>query len=98
MEREVFVLRNGDSFSTWKVQFDGLKEHREDLGRYSYTIESARVRFCATPATVHVGEWGLLSSANGRFYDVKVTFIELAQGHVVVHGDASRTFDHKENR
>ncbi len=66
MEREVFVLRKGDSFSTWNVQFGGWEEHRDDLGRYAYTIESARVSFCAGLGRVHVGEWGLVSSVEAE--------------------------------
>jgi hypothetical protein len=111
MEREVFVLRNGDSFFAWNVQLGARKEHRETLpcffdepdgtrrrGTYSYTVESARISFCAPPASVHVGEWGQLSSAAGHFYDVKVSFIELAEGHVVVTGDATRQFGYEEKR
>ena len=54
--------------------------------------------FCAAPGTVHIGQWGQLSSAEKHFYDVKVSYIELASGHVIVSGDATRTFYHEEHR
>jgi rifampin ADP-ribosylating transferase len=39
-----------------------------------------------------------LSSAEKHFYYVKVSYIELASGHVIVSGDATRTFYHEEHR
>src|SRR5262249_47629062 len=91
MDREVFVLPNGDSFSVWNVQFEERKEHRETIP-YVHTLESAKVRFCSAPGTVHVGQWGQVSSGD-LFYNVKVSFIELAEGHVIIRGDAIRELD-----
>lgn len=111
MDRHVFMLRNGDSFWAWNVEFRERKERRETLprivqgsedvkqrGTVSYTVESAYVSFCAAPGTVHVGQWGQLSSAGGHFYHVKVSYIELASGHVIVSGDATRTICHEDER
>jgi hypothetical protein len=96
MDREVFVLWNGDSFSAWNVQFEARKEHRETIPCL-HTVESATVSFCSTPGTVHVGQWGQLSLGD-LFYDVKVSLIELAEGHVIVRGGAIRTFGYEEKR
>ena len=102
MDRHVFMLRNGDSFWAWNVEFHGREERRETFprlvegverrGTLSYTVESAHVSFCAAPGTVQVGQRGELSSAEGHSYHVKVSYIELARGHVIVSGDATRTF------
>jgi len=96
MDREVFVLSNGDSFSVWNVQFDARKENRETIP-CSHSVESAKVSFCTAPGTLHVGQWGQLSSSD-LFFDVKVSFIELAEGHVIVSGDAIREFGYEEER
>jgi len=96
MDREVFVLLNGDSFSVWNVQFEARKEHRDTIPCI-HNVESAKVSFCAAPGTVHVGQWGQLSSGD-LFYDVKVSFVELAEGHVIIRGDAIREFGHEEKR
>ena len=64
----------------------------EQGGTLSYTVESAYVSFCSAPGTVHIGQCGQLSSAEEHFFDVKVSYIELASGRVVVSGDATRTF------
>jgi hypothetical protein len=111
MDRHVFMLRNGDSFWVWNVEFHGREERRETfprlvegpegmerLGTFSYTVESAHVSFCAAPGTVHIGQWGELSSAEEHFYHVKVSYIELASGHVIVNGEATRTFEDQEHR
>src|SRR5215472_6869741 len=101
MDRHVFMLRNGDSFWVWNVEFYGREERRETFprgpegergGTFSYTVESAHVSFCAAPGTVHIGQWGQLSSAEEHSYYVKVSYIELASGHVIVNGDATRIF------
>jgi hypothetical protein len=110
MDRHVFMLRNGDSFWVWNVEFQGRQERRETFprlvegpesverdGTFSYIVESAHVSFCAAPGTVHIGQWGQLSSAEKHFYTVKVSYIELASGHVIVSGDAT-TFYHEEHR
>ena len=106
MGRHVFMLRNGESFWAWNVEFHARKERHETLprlvegpegverrGTCSYTVESAQVSFCVAPGTVHVGQRGQLSSAGGD-YEVKVSYIELASGHVIVSGDATRSFCH----
>jgi len=111
MDRHVFMLRNGDSFWAWNVEFHGREERRETFprlvegpegverhGTCSYTVESAHVSFCAAPGTVHIGQWGQLSSAEEHFYHVKVSYIELASGHVIVSGEATKTFYHEEHR
>ena len=96
MDRHVFMLRNGESFWAWNVQFHGRKERRETFprlvegpagaerrGTFSYTVESAHVSFCAAPGTIHIGQRGQLSSAEEHFYHVKVSYIELASGYVM---------------
>src|SRR5690349_4148326 len=106
-----FELEAGDSFWVWNVEFHGREERRETFhrldegaegvergGTLSYTVESAHVGFCAAPGTVHIGQWGQLSSAEEHSYEVKVSYIELASGHVIVSGDATRTFCHEEHR
>jgi hypothetical protein len=106
MNRHVFTLRNGDSFWVWNVEFHGREERREtfprgpegERGTFSYTVESAHVSFCAAPGTVHIGQWGQLSSAEENSYFVKVSYIELESGHVIVSGDATRTVYHEEHR
>ena len=111
MDRHVFILRNGDSFWAWNVEFHGREERREIFprlvegpggmeqhGTFSYTVESAHVSFCAAPGTIHIGQWGQLSSAEEHFYNVKVSYIELASGHVIVSGEATRTCFHEEHR
>jgi len=111
MDRHVFMLRNGDSFWAWNVQFHGRKERRETLprivespegseprGTVSYTVESACVSFCVAPGTVHIGQRGQLSSAEEHFYEVKVSYIELAKGHVIVSGEATRVIYNEEHR
>ena len=97
MDRHVFMLRNGDSFWVWNVEFYGREQQRPG-GRAGWTVESAHVSFCAAPGTVHIGQWGQLSSAEEPFYHVKVSYIKLATGHVIVSGDATRTICHEEHR
>jgi len=110
MDRHVFMLRNGDSFWVWNVEVLRREERRETLprlvegpegveqgGTLSYTVESAYVSFCSAPGTVHIGQCGQLSSAEEHFFDVKVSYIELESGHVIVSGDATRTFYHEEH-
>jgi hypothetical protein len=105
------MVRNGDSFWVWNVEFHRREERRETFphlvegpegverrGTFSYTVESAYVSFCAAPGTIHVGQCGELSSAEEHFYYVKVSYIELASGHVIVSGDATRTVYHEEHR
>lgn len=105
------MVRNGDSFWAWNVEFHGREKRRgtfphlvkgleggERRGTFSYTVESAHVSFCATPGTIHVGQWGQLSWAGGRSYTVKVAYVELAAGHVIVSGDATGFFEADENR
>ncbi len=96
MDREAFVLWNGDSFSVWNVQLEARKEYRETIPCL-HTVESAKVSFCTAPGTVHVGQWGQLSSGD-LFYNVKVSSIELAKGHVIIRGDAIREFGYDEKR
>ncbi len=111
MEREVFVLPNGESFSAWDVRLEAREERHKSrpcfheqpdgtrrYGEVRFKVESARVSFCAQPGTVHVGQRGQLSSSGDLFYNVRVSFIELAEGHVVVTGDATREFDHEWDR
>ncbi len=105
------MLGNGESFWVWNVTFHGREKRCETFprvvdgpdgverrGTFSYTVESAHVSFCAAPGTVHIGQRGQLSSAEEHFYDVKVSYIRLASGHVIVSGDATRTFYHEELR
>lgn len=90
MDREAFVLWNGESFSAWDVQFGSRKERQETIP-YIHTVESAKVSFCTAPGSVHVGQWGQLSWGD-LFHNVKVSFVELAEGHVIIRRDATREF------
>jgi hypothetical protein len=105
------MVRNGGSFWVWNVEFHGRVERRETCPRLvegpeglerrstvCCIVESAHVSFCAAPGTIHIGQRGELSSAEEHFYHVKVSYIELETGYVIVSGDATRTVYHEEHR
>ena len=111
MDREVFITSNGESFFAWDVQFKGTERRRESRpctyhekdgsvrqGSVQYTLESAEVRFCASPGSVRVGLQGQLSSVDDTFFEVTVSCLQPAEDHVLVLGQASRMFDHEKDR
>src|SRR5690242_17044119 len=86
MQREVFILSNGESFFTWNVQFNAATTRKETLscdyqqddgsmqkGVLYRTVESSEVTFCASPASVRVGMQGQLSSPNDIFFEVTIS-------------------------
>jgi hypothetical protein len=104
MEREVFILPNGTSFTAWQVRFGERRQHIESVpctyheserisrnGTVHITVESAEVSFCACPdSSFQVGQKGQLSSSEDQFFDVSIGSIEPAGDHVIVCGKASR--------
>ena len=105
MDWEISMFGYKDWLAVWNVEFHYREERRETLpslvqagGSYSCRVESAQVSFCAEPGSIQVDQWGQLSSVDGRFYHVRVSYIDLAQGHVIVSGEATRRFYRDEHR
>jgi hypothetical protein len=105
VEREVFVLANGESFSVSDVCFEPL-ETREEIspcwiqehgqsrkGMMRCTIESANVSFNAVSGSLKVSDRGQLSTKDDQFFEVTISSIEPANQHERVFGQASRKFN-----
>jgi hypothetical protein len=111
MEREVFILPNGDSFSAWNVKFTAPERRKESRpcnyqqedgsmrkGVMHYTAESAEVSFCSCPNWVRVGMQGQLSSPKDIFFEVTISSLQPADNHVLVAGQATRMLDLETDR
>ena len=110
VEREVFILPNGESFSVWDVRF-GSWEQREETapctfeerdgskrtGTIRFTVESADISFTTFAGSLKIGQEGQLSSVNDEFFEVKISLIEPMEGNVRVFGRASRKSSFREN-
>ena len=107
----MFILPNAEAFLAWNIGLSEREQRRETCpcliqqggGRTSrgtlyYTLEWARVRFCAPFGSIAVGQQGQLSSAKDQFYDVSVLFLEPAEDHMVVYGQATRKFAYENDR
>jgi len=107
---EVFILPDCQSFFAWNVQFSETERRRESCpctyhekdgsvrkGLVQYTLESASISFCALPGTIRVGHQGQISSTDDQFYDVTVSSLEPAEGHVLVGGQATRKFAYEKD-
>ena len=109
MEREVFVLANGETFSAWDLSFSFMEEHSETSplkmqardgnflkkGTITFTVKAGTVHFHAVPGTAQVGRSGQLSSREDWFWDVTISTVEPAAEHDLVSGKASRKLGHK---
>jgi hypothetical protein len=108
MDREVFILPDGESFSAWEVRFGRPKRRREACpctiqelngsirnGTLSYTVESASVSFCASQGSLKVGQQGQLSSSDDRFFDVMISRAEPVEDHLLVSGQATGKYLYK---
>lgn len=109
MEREVFIMSNGKSFSAWDVQFSMPQQHVETNpvshyepdgkisrhGKIHRTVETSQVRFCAYTGSLAVGQKGQLSAMGDQFFGVTVSAVEAAGSHELVRGQASRDIDFK---
>src|SRR5262245_57167931 len=108
MQREVYVLPNGDSFLAWNIKLTALKQSRESApclihgrdgsvrnGTVRFTIESADVSFCTFPHSLQVGQQGQLSSTDDKFFEITVSSFEPIEDHVIVFGNASRRFGYE---
>ncbi len=110
MEREVFVLPNGESISVWEVRYGAFKRQEESApctihekdgtvrkGTVRYTVESADVSFNALEGLLRVGQQGQLSTKDDQFFEVTISSIEKAKDHVRAFGQASRKFSYKKD-
>jgi len=108
MEREVFVLPDGDSFFASSVEFGALERHRESTPAtfherdgttrpitVHFTVETAQVSFRLPCGSVREGMRGQLSTAGDIFFEVTILSVQATDEHLVVSGRARRTFDHE---
>ncbi len=106
MDREAFVLENGDSFFAWTIDFDGWERHEETRpitfheqdgtvrkGKITFTVESANIRFSASMGSLKEGQTGQLSWNDDRFFEVTISAVKQAQDRLEVSGRAVRQFD-----
>lgn len=106
----MFIL-NDEMFYAWDVRFKDVEQRRESSpckyferagvfrsGKMYYTLESATVIFCAPPDSIKVGQQGQISSTDDHFYEVTVSSLEPAGGHIVVCGHATRKFAYEKDR
>ena len=111
MHREVFVLPDGESFLAWNLQFTEAQQRRESCpctyhekdgtvrkGTMHYTLETAKVSFCACPDSARLGVRGQLSAVDDKFFEVTISSLEPSEDHILVSGQASRMFDHAKDR
>src|SRR5262245_39609098 len=111
MDHEVFVQADGELVSAWDVQLSDVEQqhksepctyHERDgsvrKGLVHFMLESAAVRFSAPVNSVEVGQKGLMSATDDRFYDVMVSKIEPERDHVRVLGRATRKFSYEQDR
>src|SRR5687768_12162527 len=109
MQREAFVLLNGESFSIWEITFGQVKQQREThpcliqepdgrtrKGTISFTVESAAVSFSAPVDMLASGSTGQMSSGD-EFFEVTISSVEPQADHLRVSGRAERKFDYQKN-
>jgi hypothetical protein len=97
MEREVFILSSGESFSAWEVQVGYAQSHVETQQKYDgnssrtwkFHFETMEVKFRACPGSLAVGQKGQLSSIVDEFFDVTISAIAPAGDYDLITG---RTF------
>jgi hypothetical protein len=111
MEREVFVLPNGESFMASEVFLAALEAHEETApciyhepdgsirkGTMRYTVESADVSFSAFAGLLKVGQNGQLSARGDQFFEVTISSIQSAEDHVRISGRATRKYSFKRDQ
>jgi hypothetical protein len=111
MDHEVFVQADGELVSAWDVQFTEIEQQRKTepctyherngsarKGVVHFTLESAAVRFSAPMNSVQVGQPGLISATEDRFFDVTISTVEPEQDHIRVAGRATRKFSYEQDR
>jgi hypothetical protein len=111
MDQEVFVQADGELVSAWDIQFTDVQQQRKTepctyherdgtvrKGVVHFTLESAAVTFSAPTSSVRVGQQGLMSATEDRFYDVTVSTVEPEQDHIRVAGNATRKFAYEQDR
>jgi hypothetical protein len=108
MEREVFILPDGEAHSAWDLCFSSPRQHQETYpcifhehdgstreGNATETVETAEVTFSACQGSVKVGQKGQLSSSEDRFFDVEITSVKSIENYLLVSGRATRRIHHK---
>ncbi len=104
MEREVFVLPNGETVLAWDLKFGPMAQQVETKpckfeeaigtfrnGTITFTVETGAVRFRICEGTLQAGLTGQLSTKDDSFYEVEITSIEADGEHELVTGTATRT-------
>ena len=108
MEREVFVIPDGESFFASNVEFGPFERHRETRQGtlygttrqiiWRFTVETAQVSFRLPLGAIREGVRGQLSTSGDKFFEVTVVSLEAKDDHLLVLGEARRTFDHECDR
>ena|ERR1700722_9170493 len=108
MEREVFILPDGEAFSAWDLRFCCQRQHQETCpcifherdgsvreGNLMVTVESADVTFSACQGSLKVGQKGQLSSSEDRFFEVEISSVEPIENYLLVSGRATKRIHHR---
>jgi hypothetical protein len=106
MDREVFVLANGESFTVWDVRISNVRVEQRTF-KYmekccggdqcseiererTYPVEAASIEFRAAPGKLERGMHGQLSVGNDSFYVATILTVERLGDTIFVTCDGYR--------
>jgi hypothetical protein len=105
MSHEVLVLSNGELFTTRDMVYSEWARHQETYpcnlpkggeGKMEITVDTAEVRFTASPGPLAEGDTGQISTGDERFHEVSILSVEEgADGWLLVSARARKRVAYK---